>query len=234
MTQQHSSDIVAVVPAAGVGTRMAATLPKQYLTIAGATVLEHSLQAIAADPRVKAVVVVLANEDHYFQALDIALPVPLYTVNGGQERSQSVIAGLRKAQQLEAKWVLVHDAARPCLRKSDLHNLVSLGCTEQGALLAVPVRDTMKRACPNNTVQGTVDRSALWHALTPQLFATDRLLSAMTAALQAGVTLTDEASAMEWAGYQPQLVTGHADNLKVTLPEDIALAEYYLNRGDLL
>lgn len=231
MTINNNADVVAIVPAAGIGERLAAGYPKQYIKVAGRSILEHSLRAVTAHQRVAAVVVVLAADDPYFPALKLNLPCPLTTVVGGQERAQSVIAGLQQAAALSLPWALVHDAARPCLRKEDLERLLHEGCRPRGALLAVPVRDTIKQAGASAEVMNTVDRSRLWHAQTPQLFATQTLLQVMQQALAAGVALTDEASAMEWAGYHPKLVCGHADNLKVTLPEDIALAEYYLAQG---
>ena len=133
----------------------------------------------------------------------------------------------------EAQWVLVHDAARPCLHQDDLSRLLSLCETSRvGGILAAPVRDTMKRAEPGKTaIAHTVDRNDLWHALTPQFFPRELLVDCLTRALNEGATITDEASALEYCGFHPQLVAGRADNIKVTRPEDLALAEFYLTRS---
>jgi 2-C-methyl-D-erythritol 4-phosphate cytidylyltransferase len=126
--------------------------------------------------------------------------------------------------------VLVHDAARPCLRSEDLVLLMEQAAGEQGGLLALPVRDTMKQADAQGRSEATLDRSRIWHAFTPQLFPLARLRDALERALAAGMAVTDEASAMEWAGYRPRLVEGHPDNIKITRPGDLELAAFYLSR----
>ena len=225
--------LIAVIPAAGVGARMQANSPKQYLTIAGQTVLQHSVARLLAHPWVSAAVIAVSTDDPYFALLQWSTEKPVYRVIGGAERADSVLAGVQFAQQeLAADWVLVHDAARPCLRYSDLCNLIERVCGQEpaiGGLLAVPVRDTMKRSAAQH-VDHTVDRRDLWHAQTPQLFPAERLAQALLQGLHQGIPLTDEASALEWQGVSPLLVEGHGDNIKITHPEDLALARFYLQQ----
>ncbi len=221
----------AVLPAAGVGARMRADRPKQYLPLAGRTVIEHSLDRLLDHPAIAGGVVALAADDPYWPDLGYAPAKPLWTAPGGQERADSVLNALQVlARHAGADdWVLVHDAARPCLRRDDLDRLLAQGAAHAvGALLAVPACDTLKRADALGQVAQTLDRDGLWHAQTPQMFRLHALREALQGALQAGAKITDEASAMEWAGQAPLLVEGHADNLKITRAEDLALAAFYL------
>ncbi len=220
-----------VIPAAGQGTRMGAGRPKQYLELAGRRVLEHTLERLAADPRIAGIVVALGPDDADWGRLTMPAGVEVRTVTGGAERCHSVLNALASlaGRAAPTDWVLVHDAARPCLRPTDLSRLLdTLAEDPIGGLLAVPVRDTMKRAGAGDRVEATVDRSGLWHALTPQMFRVQALREALGKAIAAGVPVTDEAAAMEWAGHRPRLVTGAGDNLKITRPEDLPLAAYYL------
>ncbi|MFS2225394.1 2-C-methyl-D-erythritol 4-phosphate cytidylyltransferase [Pantoea sp. B65] len=223
-------EIIAVVPAAGIGSRMLSDCPKQYLTIGTQTILEHSIASLLAHPAVTRVIVALSDDDVQFQQLAIARDARITPVTGGRQRADSVLAGLQAAGN--AEWVLVHDAARPCLHADDLARLLAIAATSRvGGILAAPVRDTMKRAEPGKAdIAHTVDRDALWHALTPQFFPLDLLRSCLLRALNEGATITDEASALEYCGYHPQLVEGRSDNIKVTRPEDLALADFYLTQ----
>lgn len=223
--------VCAVVPAAGFGRRMQTECPKQYLSIGNKTILEHAVAALLADARVQRVVIAVSPGDRRFSQLPLAQHPQITVVDGGAERADSVLAGLQALP--EAQWVLVHDAARPCLHQDDLSRLLSLCETSRvGGILAAPVRDTMKRAEPDKTaIAHTVDRNDLWHALTPQFFPRELLVDCLTRALNEGATITDEASALEYCGFHPQLVAGRADNIKVTRPEDLALAEFYLTRS---
>ncbi|NBI54352.1 2-C-methyl-D-erythritol 4-phosphate cytidylyltransferase [Photobacterium alginatilyticum] len=227
--------ITAVVPAAGVGSRMAADRPKQYLQIAGKTILEHTIDRLFCHPAIERVIIVISNSDPYFEALPLAHDPRITRVDGGAERADSVFAGLAAIDD-EDSWVLVHDAARPCLQLADLDRLINAALqSESGAILAAPVRDTMKRGVvlAGDNQQGireTVDRENLWHALTPQMFKVRQLRDSLRYALEKGAVITDEASALEFCGYVPQLVKGRADNLKVTQPEDLALAGFYLQQ----
>lgn len=214
-----------VIPAAGIGARMVADRPKQYLQVAGRSILEHTLQRFLDHPALRGVVVSLAADDPYWPALAVASDPRIRRAAGGRERADSVLAGLETLKNEGAAdddWVLVHDAARPNLALEDLQRLLdSLADDPVGGLLAVPARDTLKRAGADGRVQETVDRSVIWQAYTPQMFRLGALRQALAQALWAQVAITDEASAMEWAGLAPRLVEGRADNLKVTRPEDL-------------
>ncbi len=224
------ADIVAVLPAAGIGSRMQSDLPKQYLTIEGKTLLEHAIGALLRSPRVREVIVAISPQDTFFAQLPIAGDPRVRGVIGGAQRADSVMAGLQHAG--DAEWVLVHDAARPCLHLDDLNRLLAISeHSKIGGILAAPVRDTMKRAEPGiEKIAHTVDRQDLWHALTPQFFPLDLLKTCLTRALAEGAVVTDEASALEHCGYHPQLVAGRSDNIKVTRPEDLALAAFFLTQ----
>lgn len=221
----------AVVPAAGVGKRMQADRPKQYLMLGGKTIIEHTLEQLISHPQISRVVVALHPDDPYFEELPISQAEWLTRVDGGKERADSVLAGLRHLPQ--EGWVLVHDAARPCVSHRDLSNLFALHLKgESGGILATPVRDTMKRAQASHPelISHTEERENLWHALTPQFFPVKTLTESLGNALQANANITDEASAIEWAGGQVNLVEGSSSNIKITRPDDLALAEYYLSR----
>jgi 2-C-methyl-D-erythritol 4-phosphate cytidylyltransferase len=214
-----------VIPAAGIGSRMRADRPKQYLQLAGRTILEHSLYCFLDHPQLKGLVLSLAADDPFWPTLACANDPRICRAAGGAERAESVLAGLLQLLELGAEaddWVLVHDAARPNLARSDLDGLLGeLANDPVGGLLAVPARDTLKRAGADGRVAETVDRSLIWQAYTPQMFRFAALHRALADALVAGVAITDEASALEWAGQAPKLVEGRADNLKITRPEDL-------------
>ena len=215
----------AVVPAAGVGARMAADRPKQYLQLGGRTILEHSLNCFLDHPSVKGVVVSLAADDPFWPDLPCASDSRIQRANGGRERADSVLNALlllHAQGAADSDWVLVHDAARPNLARSDLDRLLlELADDPVGGLLAVPARDTLKRADANGRVSTTVDRSTIWQAYTPQMFRLGSLHRALADALVADVAITDEASAIEWSGQAPRLIEGRSDNIKVTRPEDL-------------
>ncbi|WP_298723395.1 2-C-methyl-D-erythritol 4-phosphate cytidylyltransferase [uncultured Oceanisphaera sp.] len=217
----------AVVPAAGIGSRMAAEIPKQYLPLGGSTVLEQTLARLLNHPAIDRIIVATAEQDPWFERLAVARDPRILRVNGGRERADSVLNALA---HVETDWVLVHDAARPCLHRADLDAVLAAGRQPQGALLASRVRDTMKRGDGQGAVSSSVPRDELWHALTPQCFATAPLRQALNDALVAGCAITDEASAMEWAGFHPRLVEGRADNIKITRPEDLGLAGFFLQQ----
>lgn len=224
-------EVIAVLPAAGIGSRMQADCPKQYLTVGGKTVIEHAISSLLDHPQIQQIIVVIHPQDTQFSTLPIAQDSRIRVVHGGEQRADSVMAGLQAASQ--AGWVLVHDAARPCLHRDDLDQLLSImRHSKVGGILAAPVRDTMKRSEAGvQAIAHTVDRQALWHALTPQLFPLELLKLCLFRALQEGAVVTDEASALEHCGYHPLLVSGRSDNIKVTRPEDLALAEFYLTRS---
>jgi len=210
---------------------MGTSIPKQYLDLAGQPVLEYSLRLLLDHPRIRGVAIALDVADERWETLSSAHDPKVLRVAGGAERCHSVLNALEALEgwASQDEWVLVHDAARPCLRRSDLDRLIS--ALEQhpvGGLLGMPVRDTMKAANPRGEVLNTVPRAGLWHAYTPQMFRLGPLRQALTQAIATGQLVTDDASAMEIAGFQPLLVEGHADNIKITHPEDLALAHYYL------
>ncbi|MEA9392763.1 2-C-methyl-D-erythritol 4-phosphate cytidylyltransferase [Acerihabitans sp. TG2] len=235
-----SLDVIAILPAAGIGSRMHMDCPKQYLTIGGKTLLEHAIDALLRQDCVRRVIVAVSAHDRYFDTLAIAHDRRVSRVIGGKQRADSVMAGLRLAQAWNPDWVLVHDAARPCLHQDDLARLLAItNHTPIGGILATPVNDTMKRASNAATdrsteqiatIDHTVERQDLWHALTPQLFPLVLLRDCLTKALAEGAQITDEASALEYCGYQPLLVPGRGDNIKVTRPEDLALATFYFTQ----
>ena len=214
-----------VIPAAGVGSRMQADRPKQYLPLGGRCLIEHTLDCFLGQPGLLGLVVCLSADDGWWPGLTCAADPRITRADGGGERADSVLNGLHKLLTLgaaEDDWVLVHDAARPNLAESDLHKLLhTLRDDPVGGLLAVPVRDTLKQAGVDGRVSSTPDRSLFWQAYTPQMFRLGALRSALSDALAAGATITDEASAMEWAGQAPRLVEGRSDNIKVTRPEDL-------------
>ncbi|MDA0145178.1 2-C-methyl-D-erythritol 4-phosphate cytidylyltransferase [Vibrio toranzoniae] len=224
--------VIAVVPAAGVGSRMQADRPKQYLKISGTTILEHTVEKLLSHPQVSQIVVAISDDDPYYPELALNQNPKVIRVSGGSERADSVLSALDYiAEQQLGDWVMVHDAARPCVQLGDIDKLISGAMShEVGAILAAPVRDTMKRGAQGQ-IEHTVERADLWHALTPQMFRAKPLWNALSEALQQGVSITDEASAFEWKGLSPALVTGRSDNFKITQPEDLALAEFYLSQN---
>jgi 2-C-methyl-D-erythritol 4-phosphate cytidylyltransferase len=226
-----STKIIAIVPAAGIGARAALPdapeLPKQYQMLAGKPMLWHAVNALLQDVRVEQVLVSVAPEDSRVQQALQGLPRTTWRHCGGATRAQTVLNSLLDAKLAEHDWVLVHDAARPGLPKQALTRLIDacLG-NDVGGLLALPVADTLKQgdAC----VLQTVPREHLWLAQTPQMFRAGLLLSSLTEALERGVNITDEASALEAAGFSPILVPGSGRNVKVTWPEDFAWVESWL------
>ncbi len=221
----------AVVPAAGQGSRFGSTAPKQYAPLLGRPLLSWTLAALLAEESLAGVVVALAPGDERWRSLPEAADSRVRTCAGGARRDLSVTNALAavRSEARETDWVLVHDAARPCLRHDDLQALFEdLRDDPVGGLLAMPVSDTLKRADDAGRARKTVARDGLWHALTPQMFRVGLLQRALALCVERGRAVTDEASAIESLGLRPRLVRGHADNIKVTNPEDSALAEAIL------
>jgi 2-C-methyl-D-erythritol 4-phosphate cytidylyltransferase len=221
-----------VVPAAGRGTRLGGEIPKQYVEIAGAPLIAHTLHALLSHPSVEGAVVVLATADARWPGWKDFAGKPVLACSGGDERSDSVLAGLAVLPESVRPddFVLVHDAARPNLGGADLDQLLERGRNDPvGAILATPVRDTLKRAGNDSGIDGTEPRERLWRALTPQLFRRLQLTRALEAARDAGATLTDESMAMERQGLRPLLVEGSEDNFKITTAADLARFEYVLS-----
>jgi 2-C-methyl-D-erythritol 4-phosphate cytidylyltransferase len=219
-----------VVPAAGRGSRFGGAIPKQYLTLHAKPLLLLTLERLAAHPRVSGLMVAIAADDHRWPGISVCGNKPVATAIGGTLRSDSVLAGLRalRGKVRDDDFVLVHDAARPCVIAADIDRLIDLGMAAGGALLAAPLRDTLKRADASNRVDVTEPRERLWRALTPQLFRLGELVAALESARAAGVEATDEAMAMERAGHRPLLVEGAESNIKITTRADLALAEFLI------
>lgn len=221
-----------VVPAAGSGSRVGGDRAKQYLPLAGKMLIEHTLERLASHPRIAGLLVVLGAADALWPGSTCVAGKPLLTTFGGAERSDSVLAGLcaLPAQVAEEDFVLVHDAARPCVRRSDISRLVDAVGDGDGGLLGAPLRDTLKRADVDSRSVATEPREQRWRAFTPQMFRRAQLAAALRGAQEQGLVVSDEAMAMEYAGFAPLLVEGAEDNLKITTAADFALAEFLLER----
>ncbi|MDD2758682.1 MAG: 2-C-methyl-D-erythritol 4-phosphate cytidylyltransferase [Methylomonas sp.] len=221
----------AVVPAAGVGKRMQADRPKQYLPLAGKTVIEHTLSRLLDSGAFQAVAVAISTEDPYWPELAISKHPNVITAPGGKERADSVLSALKSLQGEagENDWVLVHDAARPCLTAGDIQlQIATLKDDAVGGILALSSHDTLKHV-DGNTITATIDRKHVWRALTPQMFKYGMLRDALQQT-EGNPAVTDEASALELLGFQPKIVEGRPDNIKITRPEDLALAEFYFEQ----
>ena len=220
-----------VVPAAGVGKRMQANRPKQYLDLAGKKVIELTLSRLLQANIFTGIAVAISREDPYWPELEISRHQQIITAEGGKERSDSVLSALQALHQAsENDWVLVHDAARPCITKADIQLLITtLKDDDVGGILALSSHDTLKnvdRLC----ITETIDRSRIWRALTPQMFRYGALKNALLEAASNNAHVTDEASALELKGLKPKIVEGRPDNIKITRPEDLALANFYLEQ----
>jgi 2-C-methyl-D-erythritol 4-phosphate cytidylyltransferase len=228
-----SKQFTVVMPAAGVGKRMRASCPKQYLTINNKTILEHTVHRLLSHEAISHVVIALGEHDEYFPTTSLINNKNVTHVVGGKERVDSVLAGLKSLNAKKEHWVLVHDAARPCVQHKDLSGLISYCLkNDHGGILSAPVRDTMKQATSTGIIEKTLDRSQMWHALTPQMYKTTELISAITDTLTKCITITDESSAMEATGHVSGLVNGSSDNIKITRPEDLRLAEFILQQQE--
>jgi 2-C-methyl-D-erythritol 4-phosphate cytidylyltransferase len=227
------SRVHALIPAAGRSIRFGGTTLKQYTHLMGLPVMAHSIEAVMAHAAIESVTVALASDDGMFEQLVQPLFPAVRTVVGGSSRARTVMNGLEfiSGQYPDCEWVLVHDAARPCLAAADLDRLLKEGLkSEAGAILAMPVSDTLKLADDSTCIEQTIDRSRYWAAQTPQLFPIRMLQQQLAGALADGVEPTDEASAVERGGFHPLLVKGSSTNIKITGAEDLALAEFILQR----
>jgi 2-C-methyl-D-erythritol 4-phosphate cytidylyltransferase len=212
--------IAAVIPAAGSGSRMRSDVPKQYLAVHGKTLLQYAVEAVQNDPRVAHVFIAVNEQQHPVGAKSVA---DISFVAGGKTRAESVLSGVVHAINQGYSHVLVHDAARPGLPASILTDVINVGVSsDHGAIVAMPVRDSLKRSEPDQTIiSQSVARDDLWQAQTPQIFAAELLADAISEVGIDNPNLTDEASAMEAMGYHPRLVMGSLDNIKVTHPDDL-------------
>ena len=221
-------NLVAVIVAAGIGKRVGAEIPKQYLSLLGKTIIEHSLAPFLNHPDIYKVVVSLAENDQWFTQLEIANHPKIERVIGGEARVDSVLSALKVIN--DDDYVLVHDAARPCISRADIDKLIThVRVSKQGAILGSRVRDTMKRSAPDGQILNTVERENLWHALTPQMFQNHVLIKAISSVKDTH-NITDEASAMEMSGLPVTIIEGRSDNLKITRYEDLQLAALYLSQ----
>ena len=219
----------AVIPAAGSGSRMGADRPKQYLEFCGKTVIEHTLDRLLKHPQVAGAVVVVGARDACWAALGYTADKPVVAAGGGAERQHSVYNGLLALRETagEAVLVLVHDAVRPLVSTDELTRVIAAArLGDGGAVLACPLADTLKRQADDDlAIASTVPRERLWRAQTPQVFALPLLLAALRRAIDEDLIVTDDASAMELSGYRPALVEGGPENIKITRPADLRLAE---------
>lgn len=206
-------------------------IPKQYLKIRDRFILEHTISRFAKLAYIEGIVVVISKNDAYWSGLDLSREEIVMTATGGEERYHSVLNGLYRLGDIAGNndWVLVHDAARPCIRPEDITSLIEkLSDHPAGGLLGIPARDTMKRADSNDEITCTITREGLWHALTPQMFRKGMLQQAIENAIRDNIGITDEAQAMEYAGFKPKFIAGHPDNIKITHKSDLPLAELFL------
>ncbi len=222
-----------VIPAAGIGKRMGANLPKQYLPLHNKAVLEQTIISLSKIPQVKGIVVSIAEHDLHWETLSLPSNVSITTALGGKERFDSVLNGLKKIQALESykqeDWVMVHDAARPCLKVSDVQKLHEEIQKQKaiGGILGVAVSDSLKRSDANGNISESVSRDGLWRAATPQMFTVNDLSKAIEMALEKGEKITDDAQAIALAGGKPIIVDSSPLNIKITQPEDLQLAELF-------
>lgn len=219
-----------IVPAAGVGKRMKANQPKQYLELSNSkTVIEQTLTRLIDSQIFEKIVVAISEDDSYWEELPISKNTKILQAKGGKERADSVLNALIEIENYAAvdDWVLVHDAARPCITIQDIEKLIfELKDDEVGGMLALSSHDTLKDV-DGLKIVSTHDRSRIWRALTPQMFRYGMLKKALEKE-QGNNAVTDESSALEIQGFLPKIVEGRSDNIKITRPEDLALAQFYL------
>ncbi len=223
----------AIIPAAGLGRRFGSDTPKQYLMLKDKTILEHTLNVLLSYPLFQKIVVVLASADPYWSTLTLPSRTKerIICVTGGQERYISVYQGLEVLDKIAAPedWVLVHDAVRPCLNHADLDRLIqALKDHPVGGLLGIPAQDSLKAVDPQQNVQHTVDRSNIWQAQSPQMFRFNKLKQALEKVIREQQSVTDDAGAIQLLGESPLMVEGSRENIKITRPEDLLLAEKFM------
>jgi len=233
--QSIANQMWAIVPAAGSGQRMNADRPKQYLPLGGQTVIDHTMEVILSESRVDKVLIgIQQNDTEWFQSPSCTHQRVSHYI-GGEERANTVLNGINVVMNEHGggpdDWVLVHDAARPCLNRGDLANLIDFCLrSDDGAILGTRLVDTVKRIDEQNQVIKTESREGLWRALTPQMFKLGELQEALEFCVQNQVKCTDEAQAMELSGYRVSVVSADPSNIKITHPNDLALANFYLQK----
>lgn len=228
----HSPAFWFVVPAAGAGSRMQSDIPKQYLSLGNKTLLDQTLSRLIAVPQISGIILVLSADDQYFSQSEFFQHPLIQTVVGGKERRDSVLSALEflRNRISDDDWVLVHDAARPCVTLESIETLKrELNANNVGGILAIPVADTIKQVNSQDLIVKTIDRRSLWQAQTPQMFRFGVLYSSLKET-QNNFMVTDEASAIELAGFTAKIVAGRTDNIKITRPSDLDLAEFILQK----
>lgn len=238
----YRENITAIIPAAGIGQRMKSNCPKQYLTIGNSSVLEYSIQYLLSHQDIKKIIIVLNQNDNYFSMSKLSKNNNIMITTGGQTRAESILEGLKLVKK-ESNWILIHDAVRPCLNLNDLSRLIlSLKNNKIGSILATQAKDTMKvtKSINNKTViVKTIPRKNLWHALTPQIFHHNLLKKCLQNVIniKTAINITDESLVLEYYRYYPEVVVGSSSNIKITTPEDLEFAKFYLktkNQGKSL
>ncbi len=226
-TQQQQ--IWVLIPASGIGSRMGSAVPKQYLPFQHKTVIEITLDRLLSCEHVRGAIVVISEQDDFWQALNYQHDKSVLTAVGASERSGSVFNGLKKLKEITGHantWVMIHDAVRPCVTLCDLEKLIVQSEAElEGLFLAHPVADTLKKSNEEQQCIATVDRDALWRAFTPQMFPLDLIYRALSEVIKKNALITDDVSAVEYIGLKPKIVMGRSDNIKITYPQDILIAE---------
>lgn len=234
--QKLKKKIVALVPAAGLGKRINSFYPKQYLKIAGKTVIEHTLCFLLKQKKFSKIIISIRKNDNLFNKLKISKNDTIKTVIGGKRRADSVLSGLKYISnilKLKNCWVLIHDAVRPFLNQKDINTVfkfIEQNNFSHGGILATPVRDTIKRTSKKKIIY-TIKRKELWHALTPQFFPLKLIKKCLIKSLKKEININDESSALEYCGYHPKLIQGKSSNFKITQPEDLKLAEFYFSKN---
>lgn len=226
---KNIKDIIAIVPAAGIGKRMLSKIPKQYISIEKYTIIEHTINVLLLHPRIINIVVVLNKNDNFFKNLKISENKKIITTIGGKTRSHSVLLGIKKAIKISnVNWVIVHDAVRPFINVNEISKLLSIiNINSIGGILAIPMYNTIKYSSNNLIVDYTIQRKNLWNALTPQLFLIDLLFYCLKKTIDDNFFVTDESSALEYCGYKPKIIVGKNKNIKITKPDDLKLAKFY-------
>ncbi|MFC0179977.1 2-C-methyl-D-erythritol 4-phosphate cytidylyltransferase [Thorsellia kenyensis] len=234
-------EFIVIIPAAGMGSRMQATLPKQYLNVMGQTILTHTVNALSKHPKLVKFIIAVSKNDSFIHQIPFCDKISIDVIEGGEERADSVLSGVSYAQKkYQPKWILVHDAARPLITKNDVECLIdSLGSeafylTQSiGAILATPLKDTIKKISHLEHgiyTEKTEPREKLWAAQTPQIFPTKTLLDALYFCKKEGLSVTDEASAIELFGGRTFIVQGSSSNIKLTEPADLEYIKFVLNK----
>ncbi|MFT8229768.1 MAG: 2-C-methyl-D-erythritol 4-phosphate cytidylyltransferase [Enterobacterales bacterium] len=226
---KNNIDIIAIIPSAGIGRRFSEKIPKQYLKICGKTIQEHSIEIILKQKYIKQLIVVINKNDNLFFKSKFYNHPKIKTIIGSSTRAKSVMAALNYIRNTQ--WILIHDAVRPCLCQNDIDNLLKItSYTKIGGILATPINNTIKYSKFNKIINYTVNRNNLWNSLTPQLFKFKLLKKCLKLALSQHIDITDESYVLEYFGYNPLLINGSSDNIKITNKEDVNIADFFLSK----